>query len=70
MVRSLISRFTSWVQRGWPQFQRRVLRWTQPAQIPLAVGTKVDLARSRTQLMLENMVLRQQRVRINEFVPR
>jgi hypothetical protein len=60
MVRALISRFTAWVERGWRQFQSRVLRWTQPTQIPLAVGTKVDLARSRTQLMLENMVLRQQ----------
>jgi hypothetical protein len=60
MVLPLIPRFTSWVQSGWQQFQAKVLRWTQPTKVSLVVGTIADLPRSRTQLMLENMLLRQQ----------
>jgi hypothetical protein len=60
MLLLLISRLTSWVQHCGPQFQAKVLRWTQAAKISLAVGTIVDHPRSRTQLMLGNMLLRQQ----------
>jgi putative transposase len=60
MTIQLISQFKAWVKRGWQQFQARVLRWTQPAKVSQVVGTIGDVLRSRTELMVENMLLRQQ----------
>jgi putative transposase len=65
-----ISRFTSWVQRGWQQFQASMRRWSPPAKVSLAVGAILDLPRSRTQLMLENMLLRQQLIVLQRQVKR
>src|SRR5688572_26513122 len=70
MVFPLISRFMCLVQRGWQQLQIRVLRWTQPAKVSLTIGTIADLPRSRTQLMLENMLLRQQLIVLQRQVKR
>jgi putative transposase len=41
--------------------ERRVVRWTRPAwSTSLAMGTTVDLLRSRSELIAENALLRQQ----------
>ena len=68
MVLPVISRLTSWVQGGWQQLQTKVLRWTQPAKVSLTIGTIADLPRSRTQLMLENILLRQQLIVLQQQV--
>src|SRR5512141_110605 len=70
MVIQLISRFKSWVPRGWQRFQAATLRWPQPTKVSLVVGTIGDFPRNRTELMLENMLLRQQLIVLQRQVNR
>ena len=42
-----------------PWLQERVKLWTKPATPVLAVGLLLDLTRSRTDLLIENALLRQ-----------
>ncbi len=70
MAFQLILRFKSWVQRGWQEVQARIRRWTQPAKVSQVAGTIGDLPRSRTELMLENMLLRQQLIVLQRQVKR
>jgi putative transposase len=42
------------------RFQRCLLRWTKPSHIPIVLGTVMDLARGKSELIAENALLRQQ----------
>ena len=44
----------------WHRFQEEVKRWTKPVSQTVVVGAITDLVRSKTDLMLENALLRQQ----------
>jgi putative transposase len=44
--------------------------WTQPATTSLMVGTLTDLARSKSELMAENALLRQQLIILRRRVKR
>lgn len=45
--------------------QERVKCWTKPATLALTSGLFSDLTRSRTDLMIENAILRQQLIVLN-----
>jgi len=50
--------------------QERVKLWTKPATSVLAVGLLSDLTRSRTDLLIENALLRQQLIILKRQVKR
>jgi len=50
--------------------QERVKHWTKPATSVLIIGTLSDLTRSRTDLVVENALLRQQLIVLNRQVKR
>ena len=51
-------------------FQRGLLRWTTPSHTPLVLGTVMDLARGKSELIAENALLRQQLVIIRRQIKR
>jgi putative transposase len=50
--------------------QERIKHWTKPATLPLIPGLLSDFTRSRTDLMVENALLRQQLIVLNRQVKR
>ncbi len=50
--------------------QERVKLWIKPATSVLIIGTLSDLTRSRTVLVVENVLLRQQLIVLNRQVKR
>ena len=50
--------------------QERVKRWIKPATSVLIIGTLLDLTRSRTDLIVENTMLRQQLIVLNRQIKR
>ncbi len=50
--------------------QERVKLWIKPATSVLIIGTLSDLTRSRTGLVVENVLLRQQLIVLNRQVKR
>ena len=51
-------------------FQRCLLRWTKPSHNPLLLGTVVDLARGKSELIAENALLRHQLVILRRQIKR
>jgi putative transposase len=70
MIVQLISRFKAWAGRQWQRVQDKVLGWTKPGNSGLVVGALQDFPRSRTALMLENALLRQQLIVLKRQVKR
>ena len=50
--------------------QKLLQLWIEPAPLPLLPGILSDLARSRSDLIAENAILRQQLILINRQVTR
>ena len=50
--------------------QYRFVDWTKPSNISLILGTVVDLARSKSELVAENALLRQQLIILRRQVKR
>jgi len=48
-----------------PWLQERIRHWVKPATSTLISGLLSDLARSRTELLVENALLRQQLIVLN-----
>jgi len=53
-----------------PWFQEHVKHWTKPATSVLIIGILSDLTRSRTDLVVENALLRQQLIVLNRQIKR
>ncbi len=70
MAFPLFLQFKHWLQRGWQTFQTKVFRWTKPAKPSLVVGAISDLPRRKTELILENALLRQQLIVVSRQVKR
>jgi len=51
-------------------FQRCLLRWTKPSHTSLVLGTVMDLAREKSELIAENALLRQQLVILRRQIKR
>lgn len=51
-------------------FQRCLLRWTKPSHTTLVLGTVLDLAREKSELIAENALLRQQLVILRRQINR
>ena len=56
------------IRAGWQQLQQKVLRWTRPIKASVTVGVLVDLRRSKSELILENVLLRQQLIVVSRHV--
>ncbi len=70
MVGRILKRFQSMVQRGLQRVAQVLSRWTEPSSASLPLSTVADLARSKPQLIAENLLLRQQLVVLNRSVKR
>jgi putative transposase len=70
MISHLITRFKAWARRQWRLMQDKVLSWTKPGSTGLVAGSLQDLPRGRTELMLENALLRQQLLVLKRQVKR
>ncbi len=70
MIVQLISRFKAWARRQWQQMQDKVLSWTKPTSTGVVVGALQDWPRGKTELMLENALLRQQLIVLQRQVKR
>ncbi len=62
-----IKRLTS---KYFQPFQRRFVDWTQPSNTALLLGTVTDLVRSKSELVTENALLRQQLIILRRQVKR
>src|SRR6266704_115675 len=51
-------------------FHHRFIDWTKPSPTSLLLGTVADLARSKTELVVENALLRQQLIILRRQVKR
>src|SRR5215216_5656559 len=60
MLRRYLTQLRQRVQRGVDALRAGVGRWTRPRPVALAAGLAADLTRSRGDLLLENVLLRQQ----------
>ena len=59
----MVSKILLWLQK-------RIKLWTKPATSILIIGILADLARNRTDLVVENALLRQQLIVLNRQVKR
>src|SRR3954469_5694488 len=67
---SSLSRLRHLARRVVDAARARVARWTRPAPIAVAVGAAADATRSRSDLLLENALLRHQVVVLGRAVAR
>jgi putative transposase len=58
------------IRKYFQPFQRRFVDWTQPSNTSLLLGTVTDLARSKSELVAENALLRQQLIILRRQVKR
>jgi putative transposase len=70
MLGRILDRFQSMVQGGLRRVAQVVSRWTKPSSTSIPLSTITDLARSKPQLIAENLLLRQQLVVVNRSVKR
>jgi hypothetical protein len=66
-ILTFIKRLTS---MGLQSLHHRFIDWTQPATPSLMLGTVTDLARSKSELVAENALLRQQLIILRRHVQR
>jgi hypothetical protein len=66
-ILALITRLTS---MSFQSLHYRFIDWTKPATTSLMVGTLTDFARSKSELMAENALLRQQLIILRRQVKR
>ena len=64
---SLTARFVNALRQA---VKRRVRRWTKPGSQSLALNAVSDLTRSKSELVLENALLRQQLIVLQRHVKR
>ncbi len=70
MLGGILNRLQSLVQGGLRRVAQVLSRWTRPSSASLPLRTLADLARSKPQLIAENLLLRQQLVVLNRAVKR
>lgn len=70
MVFGILKHVQAIVNRGLHVASTVISRWTKPAMHHHALNTIVDLARSKPQLLAENLLLRQQLVVLNRSIKR
>src|SRR5215212_1286131 len=70
MVFGILHRAMSIVERGLQAISTAVARLTKPIVHGPVLGTVADLARSKPQLLAENLLLRQQLIVLNRSVKR
>ena len=66
-ILTFITRLTSFCLQS---FHHRFVDWTKPSNTPLILGTLTNLPRSKSQLMAENALLRQQLIILRRQVKR
>jgi hypothetical protein len=56
------------VKRLIGHIMRRLKRWSKPASVTLVIGMLSNLKRSRKDLVIENIMLRQQLIVFNRYL--
>ena len=69
MLGRILNRVQSMVEGGLQRVVQVVSRWTKPGAASLALSTVADLARSKPQLIAENLLLRQSGRREDITIP-
>ena len=69
MFHSILNRGQAGVQRVLHRVGQVISRWTKPNSSALALGAMADLARSKPQLVAENLLLRQSGRREDITIP-
>ena len=59
----MVSKFLGWLKE-------RIKYWTKPASSVLIISTLLDLTRNRTDLVIENVLLRQQPIILKQQLKR
>src|SRR5437763_1703380 len=70
MFTELFTRIKRTIRTGWQQLQQKVLRWTTPTKASASMGMLGDMTRSKSELILENALLRQQLIVVSRHVKR
>lgn len=70
MLRNILHRCRSVAQRALRAVGTAMSRWTKPGSQSSTLGTMGDLARSKPQLITENLLLRQQLIVLNRSIKR
>jgi hypothetical protein len=70
MLRAVLHRVQSVVQHGLKTISNALSRWTKPLAAAPVLSTVADLARSKPQLITENLLLRQHLIVLNRSVKR
>lgn len=70
MFAELFTRIKRTLRTGWQQIQRKVLQWTAPIKASVSMGMLGDMTRSKSDLILENVLLRQQLIVVSRHVKR
>ncbi|MEP7285791.1 MAG: integrase core domain-containing protein [Chloroflexota bacterium] len=70
MFAKLFIRIKRTIRTGWQQLQQKVLRWTTPIKVSVTTGVLGDITRSKSELILENVLLRQQLIVVSRQVKR
>ncbi len=70
MLGRILNRFQSMLQGGLQRVAQLVSHWTKPSSASLPLSAVADLARSKPQLIAENLLLRQQLVVLNRAAKR
>jgi putative transposase len=70
VLATLLMAFKRRCQHSFSRVQQRVLRWTRPRSRSFLTGTLTDLARTRTELVAENALLRQPLIILRRQVKR
>jgi putative transposase len=70
VVATLLIAFKRRCQHSFRRIQQRVLRWTRPRSRSALTATLTDLARTKSELVAENALLRQQLITLRRQVKR
>ena len=70
LVRHILNSLISLVTSGFHQLHSVMMHWTKPLSTPLMLGTVTDLFRSKSQLVAENALVRQQLLILRRQVKR
>ena len=70
MLMSMVKRAQFMIAQALTWFEQKLRVWTQPGLPSLALGTVADLTRDKSELVLENALLRQQLIVLRRSVKR
>jgi putative transposase len=69
-VHSIVTFIKQLIRFCFQSFHHHLADWTKPSNTSLVLGTMTDLSRSKSELVAENALLRQQLIILSRYVKR